>query len=152
MKRLSTRALCYSLAGALAVAGIALVSLPAPARSIPSFAEPQNTQDIAPAPGADRHARLKDLFDLSALPEPIAPPPAEAEALPPDPAAALKLYHYLGGASAGERNAALFQSDGAVATLKLGETLAGFTLISFNAEAASFLKGETEASLPLIHE
>ncbi len=150
MNRLSAPAIAYSLAAMLSGAGLALIAVPAPARTVPPFAQSDGAPGPMPAPAAEAATRYAELFDLAALPEPIAPPSAEAAAPPPDPAEALRRYRYLGGASAGERNAALFESGGVVASLKLGETLAGFTLVSFDAEAAAFRQGEAEAALPLV--
>jgi hypothetical protein len=140
----------FGLAGLLAASGAMLFALPTPARTVEPFASPNSAEAPMPAPNADTTTRLSALFDLSSLPEPVAPERPVVETPPPDPAEALKAYRYLGGASAGDRNAALFESGGVITTLKLGETLAGFTLLSFNADAANFQKGDIEAALQLI--
>jgi hypothetical protein len=132
--------------------GLILMLAPAPTYSAPSLPlskVPPNT--LAPAL-TEPSARINQLFDLSDLPAAVAPPDERQEAPPQDPAADLRRYRYLGGARAGERNAALFEAEGVVVTLRLGETLADFTLVSFDAAEAIFRKGEFEASLQLIRQ
>lgn len=152
MSRPSAHHLCYGLAAILAITGLALTIAPTTPLAVPALPGAGDTPNAPPPFTKDFGARFSMLFDLSVLPEPMAPPTARKEAPPPDPAAALRKYRYLGGARAGERNAALFENGGAIITLRIGEALAEFTLIAFDAEAATFRKGEFEASLQLIRQ
>lgn len=143
--------IAFGLAAILAAGGGALLVIPAPRRDVPPFAPPAAETEIAPADTvapSERiptpYERLTDRFDLSSLPAP-APPVLP----PPDPAAELKRFRFAGSAAAGERQKALFEGNGEIRSLGLGDDLAGFRLMRIDRNAAFFSNEELEVALPL---
>ena len=89
-------------------------------------------------------------FDLSRLPEPMAPEPvAVAPPPPPDPAAGLKQYRFIGLARSDNRAAGVFERGGAASVIARGANLEGFTLQDVSGDGARFANEEIEAMLPL---
>ena len=89
-------------------------------------------------------------FDLSRLPERKAPEPvAVAPSPPPDPAASLKQYRFIGLARSDNRSAGVFERGGAASVIARGASLEGFTLQDVSAEGARFANQDIEAMLPL---
>lgn len=83
-------------------------------------------------------------FDLSNVTLP--PPPAEP---PVDPAAGLRQFSYLGGARSGDRLRALFERNGVVHSVQLGEVLEEFILIDITFSKAVFRKNALDVELPI---
>ncbi len=111
--------------------------------------------DLADA-ATDFHALTK-LFDRSLLPEPAPPTVAAANvapvAPPPDPAALLRKYRYVGMAKSDDRQAAVFGGDNNQNfILKPGESIDGFKLLSFDGTSARFEKEGQDFELPLSSE
>lgn len=139
------------VAAAMALAGVALFVAPGPILSVAPFDRStgdkttQGAEDALPE-AAETNSDLSfgDYFDHASLPAPVAPEPQ-----PPDPAAALKRYRYVGNAAADGRQKALFEADGSVYSLSVGDELAGFVLTAIQASAATFAKDEIIAQLPL---
>ncbi len=137
--------LIATLAAAIVAGALALI--PAPQRDIPPFASAINA-DAASAENGDADlTRLAQVFDHANLPAP-APPVVP----PPDPAAELKRYRYLGSAAAEDRQRALFQANDAVRVLAPGEALEGFALTRIDRGGAVFVKDGVEVVLPLSGE
>jgi|GEM_PF-4565972 len=101
------------------------------------------------------HALAK-LFDRTPLPEPAPPTPAAVNeppaAPPPDPAASLRKYRYLGMAKSDGHAAAVFGRDGQTIILKPGESIDGFKLLSLDGANARFEKEGQDFHLPLSSE
>ncbi|HXI86804.1 MAG TPA: hypothetical protein VNH64_05065 [Parvularculaceae bacterium] len=132
----------FSASAVIAAAGALFFLAPPPPPPIPADAVRAESSPFQ-MDAAAAH-RFAGAFDLSAL-----PPPEAAKPPPPDPTTALRVYRYLGGATAGERNAALFERGDSIVTLTIGSALAGFSLVSFDSERALFRQGDVEAVLPL---
>lgn len=165
---LSVETALATAAAMIAALGAALLLTPAPRRVVPPFAaplpadaattseraskaRPAEPQETAPSQSAllissppSPYAKLAAAFDLSALPAPVAPLPP-----PPDPAAELKRYRFVGSAAAGERQRALFDAGGDVRALGVGDALADFVLTRIDPGAAVFVKDAIEVRLPL---
>lgn len=135
------------IAIAAATAGGTLALSPPPRWDVPPFASDDAHHSAEVSGAAADLTRLARLFDLADLPSP-APPIVP----PPDPAAALKRYRYLGSAAAGDRERALFSADGAVRVLAPGEALEDFALTHIDREGAVFVKDGVEVVLPLSGE
>lgn len=90
-------------------------------------------------------------FDLSRLPEPKAQEPIAAAVppAPPDPAASLKQYKFIGLARSDNRSAGVFERGGAASVVARGASLEGFSLQEVSADGARFVNKEIEAMLPL---
>jgi hypothetical protein len=117
------------------------------------------TENVSPdlAYAATEFHALASLFDRSALPEPVLPPASAANnapaAPPPDPAALLRKYRYLGMAKSDGRQAALFSGNNDQNfILKPGESIDGFKLLSLDGTNARFEKEGQDFELPLSSE
>lgn len=152
MTRPSATRVLYALSGVATAAGAILFLLPEPEYAAPPPFAARDEGEISPYKTKELNGRYKELFNLAGLPKPVAPLPAKASVTASDPAAMLKTYRFLGGASAGDRNAALFETGGSVTMLRIGENLGEFTLVSFNNEKAIFKKKDIQVSLPLIEQ
>ena len=92
---------------------------------------------------------LADRFDASTLPAPVIPEPVTPPP-PPDPAAQLKRYRFIGLAKSEARAAGVFERDGAVLVVAVGDELEGFSLAGLSGASARFINGDAmEAHLPL---
>jgi len=141
----------YGAAALMAVAGIVSFFAPAPQWRVTPYSEPtpsntpSGTADSATGAEKPENAvSFGDFFDHSALPAPVAPEPP-----PPDPAAALKRFVYVGSAASDGRMKALFMADGSVQSLAIGEALAGFRLTGVEPAAAVFEADGLVVRLPL---
>ncbi|NOX95411.1 MAG: hypothetical protein GXP04_10075 [Alphaproteobacteria bacterium] len=117
------------------------------------------TKNVIPdlADAATEFHALATLFDRSQLPEPAQPQTSAANdapaAPPPDPAASLRKYRYLGMAKSDGRQAAVFGGDNNQNfILKPDESIDGFKLLSLDGISARFEKEGQDFELPLSSE
>lgn len=149
--KISGETLAYGVAALSASAGLILFFIPAPHNSVAPSPDPRKVDETLAAEGnvegESNVAIIQSLakkFDLSDLPAPLAPEPP-----PPDPAAELKRYRFLGSAISGENVRALFEGNGAVYSINIGDQLAGFTLSRIEVRGAVFRRNEFAVELPL---
>lgn len=123
-----------------------LTALPAPRPPISPFADFAASNDASSAGGfQDQSAvSIAKRFDLSKIPLP--PPPTEP---PADPAAGLRQFSYLGSARSGDQLRALFERNGMVHSVQLGDVLEEFTLIDVTFSKAVFGKDDLDVELPI---
>ncbi len=122
-----------------------------------AIADPTESTNPNFANTATEFHALARLFDRSPLPEPAPPTVAAANevpaAPPPDPAASLRKYRYLGMAKSDGRQAALFSGNNDQNfILKPGESIDGFKLLSLDGTSARFEKEGQDFELPLSSE
>ncbi len=122
-----------------------------------AVADPTENANPKIADAVTEFHALARLFDRSPLPEPTPPPASTANvapaAPPPDPAASLRKYRYLGMAKSDGRQAAVFGGDNNQNfIIKPGESIDGFKLLSLDETSARFEKEAQDFELPLSSE
>lgn len=147
MKKLAFLSWTYLASIASALIAFGLLVWPTRSFDTAPFADPSVQESPGPAFSL---GFLSARFNLADLPDPPQQTAVTQAPPPPDPAAPLKRYRFLGGAKSGERGAGLFTDGATQQTLKRGETLTGFTLIDFDEKGAKFDKNGLEIMLPLV--
>lgn len=125
----------FSLALALLISPIFL-----PVHSVPKAPLPTVSTEYPAASLASIAAR----FDLSKLPPEERPKPP-----PPDLAASLRSFKLIGVIEADDSAIAVMTDGGPAMPVRVGETLAGFSLSAAAGRHASFVNGETHVEFSL---